>query len=272
MKKLSIVLLAAITLSSCNKKVKKNTRNVTPGDTIKTESGLQFIILKEGTGPKIEAGSKVRVFTNLYLNDDPTVFWTTSTAKDSSFTFIHGETALIKGFSELHDYLYEGDEVVAILPYKIAYGEKEKRGIPAKSTLVYDPLVIKTVSEPKEVMTDTLFTITKQKSVVEAISFYESASDSYFHTDINLMAGLLQKLQKDSLFVDMEAFSMFFYKKATTAEDKQQFSYYSILALEAQGKMKEAIEILEPLTKQEVNQTYWKNYLSKLESNLEKNQ
>ncbi len=272
MKKLSILLILAITFSSCNKEVKKSTRNIAVGDTIKTDSGLQYILLKEGLGPKIEEGSKVSIFTNLYLNDDSKVFWTTSTAKDSSFTFIHGKTPLIDGFSELHEHLYQGDRVVAIIPYQLAYGDKESRGIPAKSTLIYDPLVVKTVSEPKEIITDTLFTITKQESVDKAITFYENASKNAFHTDLNLIPSLLRKLNVDSLFVAQEVFSKFFYKKATNDQDKQQFIYYQISALEKQGKIKEAIEIIEPLTKLETNQTYWKGYLSVLQSKLEKGQ
>ena len=268
MKKFSIVLVAAITLSSCNKEIKKIDRNITIGDTIKTESGLQYIFLKEGNGLKIKEGSKVSVYTDLYLNKDKKVFWTTSTAKDSSFTFILGDPRLIKGFSELHKYLYEGDEVAAILPYTIAYGETGRRGIPAKSTLYYNPLVIKTVSKPKEELKDTLVALVKQKSANDAVSFYENASDADFHKDLNLMGNFLQTLNRDSLFVDLEILSTFFYKKASKTEEKQEFSYYNILALEGQGKIKEAIKIIEPLTKQEVNQAYWKNYLSGLRAKL----
>lgn len=268
MKKLSVLLILAITLISCNNEVKKIDRNITLGDTIKTESGLQYIFLKEGKGLKIEEGSKVSVFTNLYLNNDTKAFWTTSAAKDSLFTFIQGKTRLIDGFAELHKYLYQGDEVAAILPYHLAYGENGRRGIPAKSTLYYNPLVIKSVSEPKEVINDTLVALVKQKSAIDAISFYESASDSDFHKDLNLMGNFLQNLNRDSLFVDLETFSMFFYKKATSSLEKQEFSYYTILALEEQGKIKEAIKIVEPLTKQELNQTYWKGYLIKLQNKL----
>lgn len=270
MKKLSILLVAIATLSSCNKEVKKSTRNIVAGDTISTGSGLKYILLKEGSGRKIEEGCKVSVFTNLYLNDDKKVFWTTSTAKDSSFTFIHGKTPLVTGFSELHENLYEGDEVVAIIPYQLAYGPRESRGIPAKSTLIYDPLVVKSVSEPKEMITDTLYTITKKENIAKAIAFYESASDSDFHKDLNILPSLLRKLSTDTLFVEVETFSKVFKKKAINDEDKQQFAYYQILALEKQGKIKEAIEIIEPYAKGKGNQTYWKNYLAALKAQLEK--
>lgn len=270
MKKLSILLLAVITLSSCNKEVKKSTRNIAIGDTIKTGSGLQYIILKEGTGPKIEEGSKVSIYTDLYLNNDSSVFWTTSTAKDSLLTFIHGKTPLVKGFTELHNHLFEGDEVVAIIPYQLAYGENERRGIPAMSTLIYDPLVVKTVSEPKQIIADTLFTITKQESADKAVAFYKNASNSDFHKDLNLMPSLFGKLRREKLFTPMETLSKFFIEKATKIEDKQRFYTYYTVALEAQGKVKEAIETLKFLVKQNVNQAYWKSYLTKLQGVLDK--
>lgn len=270
MKKLSILLFAIIALSSCNKEVKKSARNIVVGDTITTESGLKYLFLKEGSGRKIEEGSMVSVYTDLYLNDDTKVFWTTSTAKDSLFTFVHGKTSLITGFSELHKYLYEGDEVVAIIPYQLAYGSTERRGIPAKSTLIYNSLVVKAVSEPKEMITDTLYTITKKESLDKAIAFYENASESDFHKNLNLMSGLLQQISRDTMFVEVEAFSKFFKQKSTTDQDKQQFSYYEIMALEKQGKLKEAITLITPLTEQETNQKYWKDYLTNLQSSLKK--
>lgn len=270
MKKLGIFLLTMITLSSCNEKTKKSTRNIVVGDTISTGSGLKYILLKEGTGRKIEEGSKISIYTDLYLNNDSKVFWTTSTAEDSLFTFIHGKTSLIKGFSELHEYLYEGDKVVAIIPYQLAYGPTERRGIPAKSTLIYNPLTVRSVSEPKEMLTDTLYSITKQKNINEAISFYNNASKDEFHSDLNLMPNLLRKLSADSLFVEVEKFSKFFYEKAKGDQDKQQFSYYQVQALEKQGKLKEAIEILTPLTKQKNNQKYWSDYLTNIQSQLDK--
>ena len=270
MKKLSILLIAIITFSSCNKKIKKNTRNIIVGDTIKTGSGLQYILLEQGDGPKIEEGSKVSVYTDLYLNKDTSVFWTTSTAKDSLFTFIHGKTSLIKGFTELHDHLFEGDKVVAIIPYQIAYGEKERTGIPAKSTLIYDPLVVRNVSEAKEIIGDTLFSITKLESADKAIAFYKNASNANFHTDLNLLAGLFNNLRKEKLFASMETLSKFFNDKATSIDDKQRLYNYYIVALEAQGKIEEAVEILKTLSKQKPNQAYWKNYLLKLQDVLEK--
>ena len=230
MKKLSILLLAIISLNSCNKDVKKSTRNISVGDTIKTGSGLQYILLKEGAGPKIEEGSKVSVYTDLYLNKDASVFWSTSTSKDSLLTFIHGKTPLIKGFTELHNHLFEGDEVVAIIPYQLAYGEKERTGIPARSTLIYDPLVVKAVSEPKEIIADTLFSITKLENADKAIAFYKNASSSNFHTDLNLLGGLFDKLRRGKLFAPMETLSKFFNEKATKVEDKQRLYSYYVLA------------------------------------------
>ncbi|MFY0629376.1 MAG: FKBP-type peptidyl-prolyl cis-trans isomerase [Flavobacteriaceae bacterium] len=270
MKKLSILLLAIITLNSCNKEPKKSSRTIVIGDTITTKSGLKYVFLKEGLGRKIEEGSKVSINTNLYLNKDTTAFWTTSSAADSLFTFIHKKDSLIRGFKELHNYLHEGDEVAAVIPFQLAYGPTERRGIPAKSTLIYNPLTVKAVSEPKEVMIDTLYTIAKLRGGKVAVSFYKNASDSEYHKDLNLMGRLLQRISSEKMFTALENLSKFFKQKSTNDQDKQQFSYYEIFALEKQGKLKEAIEILEPLTKQESNQTYWKSYLTAIQGKLKK--
>ncbi len=64
--------------------------------------------------------------------------------------FIHGKTRLIKGFSELNNYLSEGDEVVAILPDSLAYGKAGRNGMPGGATLIYKPYIVRSVSEPEE--------------------------------------------------------------------------------------------------------------------------
>ena len=118
MKKTIALIITLGVLTACNYE-KKGERNITLGDTITTASGLKYAFLKEGAGRKIEIGSKVKIYTNLYLNDADTTIWTTATAKDSTFNFIHGKSSLIKGFTEVHNYLVEGDEIIAILPEAI---------------------------------------------------------------------------------------------------------------------------------------------------------
>ncbi|MDB4304109.1 FKBP-type peptidyl-prolyl cis-trans isomerase [Desulfosarcina sp.] len=147
---ISLSIIIIIALSCVNQPNNKDQENFSLNDTITTTSGLKYIFLKKGKGPKIELGSEVKAYTDLYINDADTIFWTTATEKDSVFQFTHGKTRLIKGFSELNNYLSEGDEVIAILPDSLAYGKAGRNGMPGGATLIYKPYIVKSVSEPKE--------------------------------------------------------------------------------------------------------------------------
>ena len=215
MQKLLLILSIATFIFSCNKSANKTNKEVMLGDTIQTESGLKYFYLKHGEGRKIEESSKVSIYTDLYINDSDSTFWTTATASDSLFTFYHKKTPLIKGFSELHNYLVEGDKVIAMLPDSIAYGKKGRRGVPPAATLIYNPLIIKYVSTPKVLLSDTLYTITKTLGVESATQFYNkvmtSKEKNAYHSDMDLMVNnFITALGKDSLFVEIETFANYF--------------------------------------------------------------
>lgn len=62
-----------------------------------------------------------------------------------------GVSGVIDGFEEMAFLMREGDNVVATLPYDIAYGEDGAGDdIPPYATLVYDRYEIVSVSEPKK--------------------------------------------------------------------------------------------------------------------------
>ncbi len=266
----TILLLIVITLLfSCKSEPKETGRAIVIGDTITTKSGLSYIFLKQGKGRKIESGSKVKVFTDLYLNDADTTIWKTSDAPDSLFSFIHQKTSLIKGFIEIHNYLVEGDEIIAILPDSLAYGEKGSGSVPPKATLVYNPLIVKYVSEPKEVLSDTLVTITKNDGIEKAIQFYENASSDKYHSDIEDVLEVLNEFRKDSAYASLNEFSDYLFPKIKNEYTKLTLYYYKVLSLYSQGKYEEAVEIVEPLTKQEVNTGFWVDLLSTLNKKLE---
>lgn len=271
MKKL-ITLTCIVALASCVSPVKKSDRNITIGDTITTKSGLKYVFLKEGNGKKVEPGSKVKVFTDLYLNDADTVFWTTSTAKDSTFTFIHQKTSLIKGFTELYNYLNEGDEVIAILPDSLAYGKSGRGPVPPNATLVYNPIVVKYVSEPKEVMNDTLIAILKNQSVDEAIQFFEDAvagkHEIAYHSDMSSMVDVVMEFSEDSLFVKLEKVSDYLLSKSSDEDATQSFYYGKIMALENQGKINEALTIAKQLAEKKLNKQYWTSVVKTLEQKV----
>jgi hypothetical protein len=126
------------------------------GDTIATESGLKYIYTKIGTGRQVETGSKV--WTYLALSVDGKEVWNTDGPPDSSFSFVANKDRMIKGFTEVTMKLREGDEIIAILPPNLAYGERGSGAvIPPNATLVYTKYIMKRVNEPKLSLSDTLF-------------------------------------------------------------------------------------------------------------------
>ena len=122
---------------------------------------LKYFYITKGTGRKIVPGSKVTAMLSLKVNDS--VIWTSYSAKDSSFTYIADRGGVIKGYNEMAMLLKEGDNVAAFLPGAIAYGERGSGDvIPPNATLEYDQFKIKMVSEPRLVLSDTLFYALKE--------------------------------------------------------------------------------------------------------------
>ncbi len=274
MKNIFTIMVCLALLGACNTSPKKSDRGIVLGDTITSKTGLKYIFLKEGFGRKIEKGSRVKVQTDLFLNDADTVLWTTTTAPDSTFSFIHKKTSLIKGFTEIHDYLMEGDEVIAILPDSLAYGKNGRGAVPPNATLVYNPLIVKFVSEPKEVMSDTIIALVKENSVSEALSYYEEVMNNKtqikYHTDEYSMVDVVMNIARDSMYVELEQLSDYFIANIKNPDALQSFYYGKILALENLGKVEDAIKFTKPLTEGKQNTDYWKNVLKTLEEKQSK--
>lgn len=274
MKKIILYAFVCSLAFSCKKTANTATeKEVQLGDTIQTASGLSYYFIKKGNGRKIEEGSKVQVYTDLYINDADTTLWTTSTAADSLFTFYHQKTSLIEGFTEVHNYLSEGDEVVAIMPDSIAYGKEGRGTVPPSATLIYKPLIVKYVSEPKPLLSDTLYIITKTQSIAQATEFYDkimaSEEKNTYHTDIDLMVNdFLRQFTRDNLFAEQEAFANFLLTKTTDANYQRSLAFQAANAAEAQGKFKEAISYLEPWITKEPEEPYWQNKVNELKEKL----
>ena len=82
------------------------------------------------------------------------------------------------------------------------------------------------------------------------------------------MFDLLAKLNKDSLFVETVILANYFIDKTEENDLLQGLCYYKLNALDAQGKYLEAIAFVEPLTKKEGNQEFWKTALIELKDKL----
>jgi FKBP-type peptidyl-prolyl cis-trans isomerase FklB len=105
-----------------------------------TKSGLQYIVLKEGTGAVPTKASTVSthyrgklidgtVFDNSYEGDEPT-----EDDKPASF----GVTQVIKGWTEALQLMKVGAKYRLFLPSELAYGENGPPGIGPNSVLIFD--------------------------------------------------------------------------------------------------------------------------------------
>ncbi len=250
--KYTIILIMAITIgfTACNPGGK--TKNETAAfDTITKESGLKYYYLKKGNGSKIQPGSKVDTYLSLMVNDS--LIWNTDQMPDSIFSFVADNTPLIKGFTEVVSYLREGDEIVAILPYQIAYG-KYGRGamIPAKATLVYNQFKVKKVYPPKKSMADILFKTLKDEGFNSMISMSKEITEAK-HPDYLIGESQWVKLWRllDEASMNKEALQVLDHYKSE--KSKSRFHWYRVQTLNKLERYEEGIKSLVKLMKADKN-------------------
>ncbi|MEQ8626555.1 FKBP-type peptidyl-prolyl cis-trans isomerase [Ekhidna sp.] len=120
-------------------------------DAQQTESGLRYVIMEEGNGPKPEVGQKVSVnYTGWVLNGE----YFDSSDKDVAmekglyderrepyqpYTFPLGQGQVIKGWDEGIALLNEGTKARLYIPSPLGYGSRDRSPIiRANSILVFD--------------------------------------------------------------------------------------------------------------------------------------
>ena len=101
-----------------------------------TKSGLKYIILQQGNGPKADSGKTVVVHYSGYLPDG-TIF-DSSVERDEPFSFIVGLKMVIPGWEEGIALLNKGAKARFVIPSALAYGPRSVGKIPANSTLYFD--------------------------------------------------------------------------------------------------------------------------------------
>ena len=116
--------------------IKKDEKMTDDNKLIKTDSGLQYEILKEGNGPSPTKGQKVQVHYTGTL-ENKTKF-DSSYDRNQPFTFTLGIGQVIKGWDEVVAMMKKGEKRKVIIPAALAYGDHEIGSIPANSTLVFD--------------------------------------------------------------------------------------------------------------------------------------
>ena len=108
--------------------------NATKEGIITTESGLQYEIIRAGTGATPEASDKVEVNYEGKLIAG-TVF-DSSYERGKPITFGVGQ--VIKGWTEVLQLMKEGAKYRAYIPADLAYGDRDMGEIPPASTLIFD--------------------------------------------------------------------------------------------------------------------------------------
>jgi len=102
---------------------------------VTTASGLQYMVLKEGTGKSPKATDNVMCHYEGFLTDG-TVF-DSSVQRGTPATFPLG--GVIKGWTEGLQLMKEGGKTRFFIPYNLAYGEAGASGsIPPYATLIFD--------------------------------------------------------------------------------------------------------------------------------------
>ena len=102
-----------------------------------TESGLKYLILKEGDGEKPQYGQTVSVHYSGYLVDGTK--FDSSYDKNKPIEFSLGKGEMIKGFDEGFSLLNVGSKAKFIIPSELGYGSGGRRGfIPPDATLIFE--------------------------------------------------------------------------------------------------------------------------------------
>ncbi len=112
--------------------------DVTTGELQTTDSGLQYVILREGYGETPQEGQTVSVHYSGYLVDAEEPF-DSSVERGEPFQFQLGASQVIKGWDEGVALMKIGEKRKLIIPPDLGYGEEGFPGaIPENATLVFD--------------------------------------------------------------------------------------------------------------------------------------
>jgi hypothetical protein len=151
------------------------------GETITTESGLIYKFTKLGTGPQPKTGD-LMVIHGIGTLADGTEFWNTRT-EGAPYEYTLGVDGVIKGFSEGMTHVREGDRIIITMKPELGYGARERTGIPANSTLVFDyeilavkPLSFATLMREAIAAGTVDEAIAKAKATPNLKDYYVSAS------------------------------------------------------------------------------------------------
>ena len=106
-------------------------------DAEKTESGLLYVITKEGTGAQPKEGANVSVYYTGKLVDG-TVWSSRNDKNEPPLQFILGEGGATQGWDEGISLMKQGEKRTLIMPPSLGYGSQRVGPIPPHSWLIFD--------------------------------------------------------------------------------------------------------------------------------------
>lgn len=112
----------------------------------KTDSGLMYEVIQEGSGESPQKGHHVTVHYTGWLDDNgkPGAKFDSSVDRGQEFTFIVGIGQVIKGWDEGVLSMKVGEKRRLIIPSQLAYGTQGAGGlIPPNATLIFDVELLK---------------------------------------------------------------------------------------------------------------------------------
>lgn len=102
----------------------------------KTSSGLQYVIEKQGEGKSVKDAKRISLHYAGFLSNGEEFESTFRKGKPKAFYFDENKTQTVPGFTEGLALLKAGSRATLIIPYELAYGEKGRGPIPAKSDII----------------------------------------------------------------------------------------------------------------------------------------
>ncbi len=106
-------------------------------DTLKTNTGLNYILVKSNPEGKLPAaGKKVKVNYTGYFTDGK--IFDSSVQRGQALEFTLGVGRVIPGWEQGIALLHEGEQARLIIPYDLGYGVEGSDVIPPMSTLIFD--------------------------------------------------------------------------------------------------------------------------------------
>lgn len=138
-------------------------------DTIKTASGLKYIMIQRKDGEKVASGKKVTFNYNSFLIDGK--MFDSSIERGKPLTVKVGQGQLFPGLDEGLQLLNKGEKAKFIIPYQLAFGEKGiPPQIPEKADVIFDV----EITDIQPIAAPPLFDITgkEAKSTASGLKYY----------------------------------------------------------------------------------------------------